>query len=102
MGVQAALGEERAGDDGEGDHPEGEEQEAMLDEVGESAGYDEEDEKRGDARRLALRGCRAVSVQQAVERADEGAHPHHRVADGAGQPLGIAEHRLEQQGQQCQ
>ena len=49
------------------------------------------------ARRLAL--LHALVVQRAIEQADQAAHPGHRMADGAHQPIRITDRGLDQERQ---
>ena len=102
MGVQAPLGDQRTGDDGEGDHAKGQEQETMLDEQGESAGDKDQDRECQRSGAFPLPWRRSLAVEQAVERADQGAHPHHRMTNCARDALRVTEHGLEQKRQQCQ
>ena len=97
MSVQAPLGEQGASEDGEGDHAEGQEQEPMLEAIGQAAGDQDNDDERHGSSRLTPERRRVLSVQPAIERADKRSHPRHRMADCASEPVGIAEHGLEQQ-----
>ena len=83
--VQAALRDQGAGDDGDGDQSERQAQQLALDNEGDCADDAEEQQDRDDASAASPVRVGHVAIEQAVERGDQAADPGHRMADRAQQ-----------------
>ncbi len=99
MQIETALGNERAAQDADGDHPEGHQQERSLERKGDAADDQEQDEQRDGACPAARLGVCTLAVEVGVEIADEMAHPRHGMAYHLAELVRIPGNELGQQGQ---
>ena len=99
MFVKAALGDQRACNNRDDRETERHERKPALDGV-DGGRRQRNDHESGDvSRRAALGAGACVAVERIVERLDQPAEPHHRMADGPQHRSGIAECCFDQQGQ---
>ena len=97
--MQTALAQQCAGRQRRHDPPERQPRQAALDHERDKAHRRDEDQNRDRSGYPTRRRGRAFAVEGAVQRPDQGAHPGHRMADHGHEPIRIADHELEQEGE---
>ena len=96
--VERTAGEEQRGDDRGADPAEGEGAEQQLQPVADQRRQHDNDDDGEDAGGLAPGLAQHLVVEQAVEQPDEGADDRDRVGQAAPHRFGIADDRIEPQG----